>query len=95
MRAAGGLDGRASPLLTREPPVKDAVNGDSSILQIRRSHAWANANGTTLFSLLWGWRTVRRMWVACGGGEFEAWFSSVHKNMAYSRVTSLRTMNRM
>jgi len=69
------------------------------ILQIRRSHAWANAmaNGTTLFSqrvfsLLWGWRTVANVWVACGGVEFEAWFSSVHKKMAYSRVTSLRTI---
>ena len=24
---------------------------------------------------------VAHVWVACGGGEFEAWFSSVHKKM--------------
>jgi hypothetical protein len=66
------------------------------ILQIRRSHAWANANGTTLITVFLAvglaHRTVAHVWVACGGGEFEAWFSSVHKKMAYSRVTSLRTI---
>ena len=39
---------------------------------------------------------VGALWRMCGLHvgvfEIEAWFSSVHKKMAYSRVTSLRTI---
>ena len=94
VRAAGGLDARASPLLRAAGEgccewgffkLEDRMLGRTPWRTER--HCFPN-----VFSLLWGWRTVANVWVACGGVEFEAWLSSVHKKMAYSRVTSLRTI---